>query len=151
MQGEAPTDKLLASFRSQILDPGREEIVRPYHLGRNLLLARRMTQLARSADLVVSSTSDSWKSKIAFVAAHRAGRPIAFRKETWRADEKLLSGPRAVNAWIQDRLTRAIERRAAAVLVAGTRARELPSESCWVPGTVVGIQASMAVRTAADR
>jgi glycosyltransferase involved in cell wall biosynthesis len=87
-------------------------------------LARRVTRLARSTDLVLSSTSDSWKSKVAFLGAALTGKPIALRKETWfesRTKPRLLTRP----YWYVDRrLTEFIERRAAGVLVGGRKAKE---------------------------
>ncbi|MCP4202449.1 MAG: glycosyltransferase family 4 protein [bacterium] len=120
--GEAPSSELLGLFHHEILDSETESKLQPWHVLRTIRLGRRVADLAREADLVVSSTSDSWKSKVAFVAASRRRTPIAFRKERWLD----VSLPRLTRPyWLLDQLlTDFIETRARGMLVGGRKARE---------------------------
>lgn len=121
-RGEEPSQELLELFRSEILDSNSSSKLQPWHGLRTLRLFRRVHDLARDVDLVISSTSDSWKSKVAFAAASVRGKPIAFRKETWLdTASPIWTRP----YWAIDRLlTNFIERRARGMLVGGRKARE---------------------------
>jgi glycosyltransferase involved in cell wall biosynthesis len=102
----------------------RETILKPWHLLRSLRLALLVGRAAASADLVLSTTSDSWKSKVVFVAARLRGAAVAFRKEKW-IDDRLRLGALSRAYWTLDRrLTDFIERRADGLLVGGSKARE---------------------------
>ena len=121
---ELPPTNLLDAMHWEILDRECVSKLQPWHLVRSLRLLRRTMALSRKVDLVLSSTSDSWKSKIAFLAARLVNVPIAFRKERWLDRE---SPPRRLSRpyWAVDQhLTDFIERRAAGMMVGGCKARE---------------------------
>lgn len=120
---EQPEPELSSAFRHEILDRRRASLLKPWHVIRAGWLLARVARLARDVDLVLSSTSDSWKSKVAFLGTKAAAKPIAFRKETWfeSQSKRVLARP----YWRLDRfLTDFIERRAVGVLVGGRKARE---------------------------
>lgn len=120
--GERPSQELLKSFRYRILDSRKQSKLQPWHLARTISLAREVVAHGNSVRLVVSSTSDSWKSKVAFAAAWWRGVPIAFRKERWLD----VTTPLLTRAYwnVDQRLTDFIERRARGMLVGGRKARE---------------------------
>jgi len=126
--------ELAGAFRREVLDPLREDIIRPTQFLRSLRLFLRVARLARSADLVISSTSDSWKSKLAYLAARLRGTPILLRKEKWVDVPMAARGGRRLNARVQGRLTRLIELGADGMLPCGSaaaaylRARGVPPE-----------------------
>ena len=110
--------------RWQVLDPGRSDVIRPWQSLRSVRLAARILKLARNVDWVISSTSDSWKSKVAFVAARAAGKRVAFVKERWIDPEGLTRGLRGCNRRVQDALTRSIELHSDALLPCGSKAQQ---------------------------
>jgi len=121
--GENVPAELERAFQSEILEPHRTDVIRPWHAARTIRLARAVGRLARDVDLVVSSTSDSWKSKIAYLVARLRGKRIALRKERWIEKPVRGLGPLALNARVQQALTRHLDRHADAMLPTGTAAR----------------------------
>lgn len=119
---ESPASDLLRLFRHETLSPQEISKLQPWHCLRSLRLYRRVASLATEFDLVLSSTSDSWKSKVAYAAASRSRTPIAFRKERWLD----LETPRLTRAYwrLDQHLTDFIERRSRGMLVGGRKARE---------------------------
>ena len=57
--------------------------LQPWHIQYNIKLFRLILKHGRQADLIISSTSDSWKSKLTYFSNLFLKKPIAFRKETW--------------------------------------------------------------------
>jgi glycosyltransferase involved in cell wall biosynthesis len=120
---ETPPLDLLERIHYSIVSRS-ETILKPWHLLRSLRLALLVGRAAASADLVLSTTSDSWKSKVVFAAARLRGAAVAFRKEKW-IDDRLRLGALSRAYWTLDRrLTEFIERRADGLLVGGSKARE---------------------------
>lgn len=87
---------------------------------RSAALYRLAVQEARGCDLVVASTSTSWKARVLYAAARRAGVPIAVRTDIWCDDPN--GTKRGLNARVQRRITDALERRVDGVLVCGVKA-----------------------------
>jgi glycosyltransferase involved in cell wall biosynthesis len=106
---------------STVVD-GSPDVLTPRDVRRNIALFRTIVRLARGRDLVIASTSDSWKARVVYAAARVAGVPVGFRKEKWRDKNLPLRGARAVYWSVQRWLTDYIERHAAGVLVGGTAA-----------------------------
>jgi glycosyltransferase involved in cell wall biosynthesis len=121
---ERPPDELLQQIHFSVVDPTNATVLKPWHLLRTLRLALLTSREAASADLVLSTTSDSWKSKVVCVIARLRGARVALRKEKW-IDDRVRLGPLARAYWTLDRwLTDWIERRADALLVGGSKAEE---------------------------
>jgi glycosyltransferase involved in cell wall biosynthesis len=96
-------------------------ILRPTDLRRNVRLLRRLLAAGRGADLIVASTSDSWKARLVYAAAAVLGVPIAMRKEKWR--DKTTRDESAY--WrVQRQLTDYMERRADGMLVGGSKSAD---------------------------
>jgi len=72
---------------------------------------------AKGADLILSSTSDSWHSKIAFIASKMLRKPIAFRKQGCFRHKTFRNS-------IYFALTKFIEKHANAVMYPGVKQRE---------------------------
>jgi glycosyltransferase involved in cell wall biosynthesis len=122
-RGEPVPPELTDAFTFEILEPGRADIIRPWQAARAVRLARAIDRLSRDVDLIVSSTSDSWKSKVAYLVARLRGKRIALRKERWIEKPIRGLGRSALNARVQQWLTRHIDRHADAMLPTGTAAR----------------------------
>lgn len=101
----------------------RKDILKPWHLIRSLKLVLLIGRYGEQTDLLLSSTSDSWKSKIVYLASWFFGLRVAFRKENWADREKKMRGIRRLYWAVQKRLTQYIEDHAEAVLVGGQMAR----------------------------
>jgi glycosyltransferase involved in cell wall biosynthesis len=121
--GEEVPENLAGQLTVHTLDSEKTTTLKPWHLMRGLRLLRLLLKLSPRCDLVVCSTADSWKAKVAYLAARLRRIPLALRKERWLDLEAALSLPARLYWKVDDMLTRYIERRAAAVLVAGSRAR----------------------------
>jgi len=94
-------------------------ILTPRDVRRNLRLFWLTVREGRDRDLIVTSTSDSWKARVVFAGARACGVPIALRKEKWRDRIKQPTGARGVYWRAQLRVTDYMERTAAAMLVGG--------------------------------
>lgn len=125
----APADEPLpaalgARIRWAVVDDD-PTILTPRDLRRNARLFRLVVEHARGGALVIASTSDSWKARVAYLGARAAGVPIAFRKEKWRdREEKRLGGARGLYWRAQVRITDYLERHAAGVLVGGRKSAD---------------------------
>ena len=91
--------------------------LRPHNILFSLRLLMMMLGTGGDVDLIISSTSDAWHSKIAFLAGRLLKIPIAFRKEVW-------TGNGGLRKIILDWMTRFIEKRSSAVFYNGRRQRE---------------------------
>jgi len=117
-------DSLCGAFKFEIVAPGTERILTPWQPVQNLRLLGCLVRLGRDTDLLLSSTSETWKSKIAYLATRLCGKPIAFRKEKWFDTGPNFRGLRSLYWRAQDRLTRHIELHAAGMLVPGIKVRQ---------------------------
>ncbi len=114
---------LAARMRSCIVDEN-DEIITPRDVRRNAALFRLTAREGRDCDLIIASTSDSWKARVVFAAARVVGVPIAFRKEKWRDRAEAPAGARGLYWRMQLGLTDYLERHAAGVLVGGSKSTE---------------------------
>ncbi len=91
--------------------------LRPYHFYYNLKLFTMILGAGQNIDLLISSTSDAWHSKIAFLVGRLLKKPTAFRKEVWTGNGRLRNK-------VLDGMTRFIEKRSRAVFYNGRKQRE---------------------------
>lgn len=64
--------------------------IKPWHIFLNVKLLKMMLKYGKNVDIIISSTSDPWHSKIAFLAAILLKKPIAFRKQVWYRNNSFL-------------------------------------------------------------
>ncbi|MEQ1735945.1 MAG: glycosyltransferase family 4 protein [Rhodoglobus sp.] len=100
-----------------------DRILRARDVQRNLELFQLIRREGRDRDLIIASTSDSWKARVAFAAARSIGVPIAMRKERWY-DPAVKRGLRRAYRVFQERTTDFLERHATGVLVGGSQAEQ---------------------------
>ncbi len=91
--------------------------LKPFHVYSSFKLFMMILGEGKKADWIISSTSNAWHSKIAFLASKFLKKPIAFRKEAW-------VGGGNWRKKILDRMTLYIERRSSAVFCDGRRQKE---------------------------
>jgi len=94
-------------------------ILTPRDLVRNARLFKLACDHGHDCDLIITSTSDSWKARVVYAAARLIGVPIALRKEKWRDRRDQPKGLRGLYWRAQLRATDYMERTAAAMLVGG--------------------------------
>lgn len=92
--------------------------LKPWHMINSIKLLYTINKNISFCDLIISSTSDSWKSKISYLAAKMNNKPIAFRKEGWLISDKNIKGK------LFDRLTKYIEKRSIALLPTSIKSKE---------------------------
>lgn len=109
-------DCLRRSLEFRLLDFSGNRL-RPYHIYFNLKLFTMILRTGKNIDLLISSTSDAWHSKIAFLAGRLLKKPMALRKEIWTGDGSL-------RRKVLDGMTRFIEMRSRAVFYDGRKQRE---------------------------
>ncbi len=97
--------------------------LKPWHLMYNLKLLRLILKYGRNADLILSSTSDAWWSKIVFLVGFLLCKPIAFRKEAW-FDSQSDNSLKKVLKNLYRITTKYIEARADAILYPGVKQKE---------------------------
>lgn len=95
-------------------------ILTPRDVRRNARLFKLVADRGHDCDLIITSTSDSWKARVVYAAARMVGVPIALRKEKWRDRRDQPQGLRGVYWRTQLRVTDYMERTAAAMLVGGS-------------------------------
>ena len=100
--------------------------LKPRHLTSNLKLFGMVLAIGRKADIIISSTSDAWHSKIAFLANLWLRKPIAFRKEVWLNS----SGKKRR---VVESLTAFIEKKAKAVFYGGSMQKKILLENHLKP------------------
>jgi glycosyltransferase involved in cell wall biosynthesis len=83
----------------------------------SLRLFMMILAAGKNADLIMSSTSDSWHSKIAFSAGKLLKKPVALRKEVWVGNGNLRNK-------ILDSMTLFIEKNSSAVFYDGRKQKE---------------------------
>lgn len=82
--------------------------------------------IGRESDIIISSTSDAWHSKIVFLANLWLKKPIAFRKEVWiKGNDRKRRLPEALTAFL--------EKKANAVFYVGSMQKKLLSENLSKP------------------
>jgi len=92
--------------------------LKPWHLYYNFKLLKVLFRYGKNTDILISSTSDSWQSKIAFfVAKYLINVPVSFRKEVWFKD----CDNSTLLANINNELTRFIEKRADGMFYPGAK------------------------------
>lgn len=57
--------------------------IQPWHIFYNIKFLKIMMKYGKSVDIIISSTSDAWHSKLAFIISILYRKPIVFRKEVW--------------------------------------------------------------------
>ncbi len=113
-----------------------DRILRARDVQRNLGLFHLIRREGRDRHLIIASTSDSWKARIAFAAARSLGVPIAMRKERWY-DPASKRGVRRAYRAFQERTTDFLERNATGVLVGGSQAERYVVERGMSPERVL--------------
>lgn len=91
--------------------------IKPWHVATNIRLFKMILKYIKNIDLVMSSTSDAWHSKIAFLAARISNKPIALRKEVWKKCGGFFNN-------INHLLTTFIEKHSRAVFHLGAKQKE---------------------------
>jgi glycosyltransferase involved in cell wall biosynthesis len=121
----APANEPLPSELARLLEghvvDRDETILAARDAYRNLALFRLVRAVGKRCDLIIASTSDSWKARVAYAAASTIQTPIAFRKERWY-DRAMSPRPRGIYRRLQQRITESLECRAHGILVGGSRA-----------------------------
>ncbi len=102
----------------------RFDILKPWHLWRGIRLVALVVRHGVWADLVVTSGSTAWKSRIAYLGARLVGTRFAIRVERWWQPELQLGLLKRLYWGLQDRLARHLETHADTVFVGGIKARE---------------------------
>jgi len=88
-----------------------------WHFFYNIKLFFLILVLGKDVQLIMSSTSDGWQSKIAFLANLFLRKAIAYRKEVWFENSTLKS-------YIRSWFTKVIERRANMIFTPGIKQKE---------------------------
>jgi len=109
-------DRLRDTLRFRLLN-FKGNRLKPYHIYRNLKLFLMIREEGKNADWIISSTSNAWHSKIAFLAGKYLNKPIAFRKEVWVGNGNL-------RRKILDMMTLFIEKNSSAVFCDGRKQKE---------------------------
>ena len=91
--------------------------LRPYHIYSSIKLFMMMLGAGQNVSLIISSTSDAWHSKIAFLAGRLLKKPTAFRKEVW-------TGNGSLRKKVLDFMTLFIEKNSNAVFCDGRKQKE---------------------------
>jgi len=91
--------------------------LQPWHLSCSFKLFRLVLKYGKNIDLIISSTSDAWHSKVVFLASRILKKPIAFRKEIWFRNKSFLRN-------LYYSMTVFIEKHANAVFYPGIRQKE---------------------------
>jgi len=91
--------------------------LQPWHLSFSFKLFRLVLKYGKNIDLIISSTSDAWHSKIVFLASRILRKPIAFRKQVWFRNRSFLRN-------LYYSMTVFIEGHANAVFYSGIRQKE---------------------------
>jgi len=109
-------DSLRNNLRFRLLN-FKGNRLRPYHFYSSLKLFMMILGAGQNVDLIISSTSDAWHSKIAFLAGRLLKKPTAFRKEVW-------IGNGSLRKKVLDFMTLFIEKNSNAVFYDGKKQRE---------------------------
>jgi len=64
--------------------------LQPWHLSYSFKLFKLIMKNGRNVDLIISTTSDAWHSKVVFLAGRILKKPTAFRKEVWFRNKSFL-------------------------------------------------------------
>ena len=100
--------------------------LKPWHLTFNLRLLAMVLAIGGGSDIIISSTSDAWHSKVVFLANLWLRKLIAFRKEVWTKTYDRKKG-------IVEALTSFIEKNSNASLFIGSMQKKLLLENGLKP------------------
>jgi len=115
---EIPQSFILKDLYYYIIDLHKTRL-KPWHIKSNLKLIYILLRI-KDVDLIISSTSDSWHSKVAFLIARFKKIPISFRKEIWFYPET----KNFITSFNRS-LTKLIERNAKCIFIPGIKQKEL--------------------------
>jgi len=91
--------------------------LQPWHLSYSFKLFKLIMKNGRNVDLIVSTTSDAWHSKVVFLAGRILKKTTAFRKQIWFRNKSILRD-------LYYSMTVFIERRANAMFYPGIKQKE---------------------------